>query len=186
MAYPQMPMTLPQANPLQSMPGLQPPDIPQIKSSGGMFGGGGKGIAQAILAALNGYLASQNNPVGLANLQAMQQERQRQYEEAQYQQHSQSELQRQKDLYSFELANPKPDNNDTANDYQFISQILGPDAGKQFLQTKADPAIVVQTPYGPMPMLRSQVGGSIPAKPVGGLTPIGGPTPQASGGFSGY
>lgn len=65
----------------------------------------------------------------------------------------------------WERAHPKPVSNDTVNDYQFISQTLGPEAGKQFLQSKANPVQWIQAdngdgtkqlipmgPSGPLPM----------------------------------
>lgn len=43
---------------------------------------------------------------------------------------------------------PKPVNNDTVADYQFIGQMLGPDAAKQYLQGKADPIVNIPQPGG--------------------------------------
>ena len=43
---------------------------------------------------------------------------------------------------------PAPVNNDTVADYNFISSQLGPDAGKQYLQNKANPPVWRQGPDG--------------------------------------
>lgn len=48
----------------------------------------------------------------------------------------------------WERAHPKPVSNDTVNDYQFISQTLGPDAGKRFLESKANPIQWIQAENG--------------------------------------
>jgi hypothetical protein len=48
----------------------------------------------------------------------------------------------------YEAANPKPVNNDTTNDYEYIKSILGEDAAKQFLRGKADPIVSIPLPGG--------------------------------------
>lgn len=45
-------------------------------------------------------------------------------------------------------ANPKPVNNDTVADYQFIVDKLGPDAGEEFLRNRANPPQYRQGPDG--------------------------------------
>jgi hypothetical protein len=165
-------------------------DMPAQKPKGGMFGGGpGKfGIGQAIIAALNGYLASQPGgagAVGRANLDAFMQaamDRRRQaQEEAQYQRKRQDDRGDFVFEQDYKAAHPAPISNDTVNDYQFIAQTLGDDAAKQFLQTKTNPIVV--TPYGPMPY--SSAIPQVPKAPVGKLVPYneGGPSLGGSGGF---
>src|SRR5688572_30086852 len=63
--------------PLQ-MPGPQAP-----KKKTGMFGSG-LGLGEAIVAALNGYLASKGNPVGMAGMQMLNQRHRDKAEQAQY------------------------------------------------------------------------------------------------------
>lgn len=66
----------------------------------------------------------------------------------------QQEKQRQQGLQDwvwkqqYEAAHPKPINNDTVADYQFIVQILGEAAGKEFLRNKANPPQYRQGPDG--------------------------------------
>jgi hypothetical protein len=79
--------------------------MPQIQPRGGMFGRK-FGVGQAIVAALNGYLASRGNPVGMANMQMMQQMAQQRREEQQYEQRRQQALQDQMSLYDYKAAHP--------------------------------------------------------------------------------
>lgn len=101
---------------------------------------------------------------------------------------------------AWEMANPKPINNDTANDFNFYSQQLGPEAGQKFLQNQLDPIVTIPLPggqgtyVGPRSGMSSALGGGGPvSSPSGGgamppstLPPdfdFGGPTQPASGGF---
>ena len=151
---------------------------------GGMFGNAD--WASAISAALNGYLAAGGNPAGMAGLQQLHQQKMLEQQQALEAQQYARERQDKRDDFTFEQQykadHPTPVNNDTVADYRFITQTLGPEAGKQFLQSKSNP--IVMTPYGPMPY-SSVAAPQAPIKPVGTLTPIddGGPTPPASGGF---
>jgi hypothetical protein len=160
-------------------------DLPP-SSGGGMFGNGKFGVGQAIVAALNGYLAGRGNPVGLANMQMMQQmglrKQQRQQEVEDYNRKRADDRSDFTFEQDYRAAHPAPVSNDTVNDYQFIAQTLGPEAAKQFLQSKTNP--IVMTPYGPMPYSGVAGGSQLPTKPVGPLTPIdeGG---QTGGGLSG-
>jgi len=94
------------------------------------------------------------------------------------------------------LLNPTPVNNDTINDFNFISQQLGPDEAKSFLRNLAmGPPIAVDRldeatgntvrEYMPRGQFGAGFTPQVPTAPVGKLTPIaeGGPTPRASGGF---
>jgi hypothetical protein len=82
--------------------------MPQMPKRGGMFGGDGKfGVGQAIVAALNGYLASQGNPVGIANIRMMQEAAQAKRDSAEYDRRRQQALQDQMSMYDYKLAHPE-------------------------------------------------------------------------------
>lgn len=172
--YPQMPQGLPQ---------------PKIKR--GMFGGGVSIDPGAFLAA---FAAGMGNPAGMAALQAIHQRRldaQRQaYDDEQYQRHRQDQLSDQISLYDYKNAHPgQPDGE---FEQALIASGVQPgtpqwaEAMKTRVGNILDP--VVMTPQGPM--LRSMVMGAIQPQILQtlppGTKPIGGPTPQASGSFSGY
>jgi hypothetical protein len=133
--------------------------------------------------ALSGFAGG---PANFANRQLEQRQLQdaRAYAEQQYQRKREdgfTDWQRQE---QWKRDNPAPINNDTVNDYNFISGKLGEDAGKSFLQNLADGppiAVDVANPDGSVTrqfMPRSQMGGggmAVPQRPVGKLTPYGGP-----------
>jgi hypothetical protein len=165
----------------------------QPKPKGGMFGGDGKfGIGQAIVAALNGYLAGTGNPVGTANIQMMQQmmqaKRQRQQELDDYNRQRGDQNADFMTHRQYEIDNPLPKQPGEFDEALAATGVIPgtPEyaaAMKQRVGNMLDP--VVMTPQGPM--LRSQVVGALaptPAPPGVTFTPIpGGPTPGASGGF---
>lgn len=116
------------------------------------------------------------------------------YAEQQYQRRRGDEQQDWRARQEWELANKPPVNNDTVNDYQFISTTLGEEAAKQYLRTIADGppvAVDVANPDGSVtrqfiPRSQMQGGGGMvaPQKPVGKLTPYGGgQTATPSGNF---
>lgn len=170
-------MAMPSVGPFAPLPGVFSQGFTAPQASGGMFGGGKLGIGQAIVAALNGYLAGMGNPAGLANMRMLQEAAQYKRDRADKAAERQQNFDDQIALYDYKLAHPAPVNNDTVADYQFISQTLGPDAGKQFLQTKTNP--IVMTPYGPMPYSavtgaqQPEILQTLPpgAKPIGGAGP---------------
>jgi hypothetical protein len=175
---------------LGPIPQQQPFTMP-APSTGGMFGGGKFGIAQAIVAALNGYLAGTRGPsqqVGLNGLQMMDDQRKMALEEQVYEHRQDLEMQRQMAMLPVQaqLKLMYPDG-DFAQTLYASGVKPGTPGWIQAMQTRMqnqlDPAVV--TPQGMM--LRSQITGALqpPAAPVGKLTPLGagGPTQPASGGF---
>lgn len=110
----------------------------------------------------------------------------------------QAEMQRQQGLadwvakQEYEAAHPKPVNNDTINDYQFIAERLGPDAARNYLQSIADGPPVAVDFAGPdgsvtrqfIPRSQMQGGGMVaPQAPVGKLKPYGGQSAAPAGNF---
>lgn len=70
------------------------------------------------------------------------------YAEQTYQRRRQDDIQDKVAFAQWERDNPKPINNDTVADYQFITQNLGEKAGKEFLRNKANPPQYRQGPDG--------------------------------------
>lgn len=188
----QLPVSLGGKSPLDSMP-VTPPDMPGmiIPQKAGMFGGK-FGIGQAIVAALNGYLAGSPGPgqqVGLQNIQMLAAQHQRQLEHQQelanYDRQRGDTNADWQSHYNYELAHPK----DTAgSEYERLLSAAGIAPGTPAYQQHVTAKVnqlenpMVMTPYGPMPY--SQVNPPAPTAPVGKLTPIdGGPTQGGSGGF---
>lgn len=106
--------------------------------------------------------------------------------------------------YDYERANPKPVNNDTANDYEYIKAHLGPEAADGYLRNAASgPPVAVDNPDGTRTIYPRGAFGGAPAAggPAPGMIkngyrfkggnpkdpnawePIGGATPSASGNF---
>jgi hypothetical protein len=85
--------------------------------------------------------------------------------------------------YDYEGAHPKPANNDTENDYNYIASKLGPEAATQYLRNvAAGTPIVVRNPDGTIqPVSRSEFANSQTtpqaAPPGVTFTPIGGAAP---------
>jgi hypothetical protein len=163
-----------------------PPPQPQ----GGMFGNGKFGIGQALVAALNGYLAGTGNPVGMANIQMMQQmalrKQQRQQELDDYNRKRADDRSDFTFEQDYKAAHPAHVNNDTVADYNFWKSVLPPDQFQQYVANKVNPPQLMEVPgvgIVSVPRMAPQQG--VPSAPVGKLTPLGagGPTPSASGGF---
>lgn len=142
--------------------------------------------------ALSGFAGG---PANFANQQFQQRQTQdaRQYAEQTYQRKRGDEWSDWQRQEQWKRDNPSPINNDTVNDYAFISGKLGEAAGKSFLQNLADGppvAVDVANPDGSVTrqfIPRSQMGGGGMVAPVStlpeGYTVRGGPTQPASGGF---
>lgn len=75
----------------------------------------------------------------------------------------------------YERQFPKPVNNDTAADYAFYEQMLGPGSGNTFLQNKLDPIVTIplpggQTYVGPRSGISSAQGGGGPTSGTPGAS----------------
>ncbi len=164
-------------------------DTPQAKPKTGMFGGGKFGLGEAIVAALNGYLAGTGNPAGVANIQMIAAKRRQQQEaqeaEQQYQRQRGDGMQDWIAKEQFKIANPGAANNDTVADYNFWKQTLPPEQFNQWLESKINPPQLMNVPGVGIVQVPRMGGGQAPKAPVGKLTPIddGGQMPQASGNF---
>jgi hypothetical protein len=179
----------------------------QPKKKAGMFGAGKGNIGEAISAAILGALAARgNNPGAIAGLQMLHQRRNDMAEAQRAEQDRENQFQDFIRKESWKAANPSPVNNDTANDYRFISERLGPQAANEWLRNQGDPLVTVNLPgnrvySGPRSRLGSALGapapgvqpghvedgfrfkGGNPGDPNAWEQVNGGPTPQASGGF---
>jgi hypothetical protein len=181
-------MEQPSSGSLPEQPLNLPSNFFAPAKSGGMFGNGKFGIGQAIVAALNGYLAGTGNPVGTQNLQMMAAMRQRQMERQQelddYNRRRADQNSDWQSHYQYEIDHPKPVNNDTVADYSFWKQTLPPEQFQQWLENKINPPQYMNVPGVGLVQVPRQAAPAAPTAPVGKLTPInGGPTPGASGGF---
>ena len=174
------------ALPMGGMGGMMIPQMPT-----GMFGAGGKKgkIADAISAAIGGYLAGSGKPGGAAILGMVNQRQQARDDDARAQQDRENQFQDFVRKESWKVANPGAANNDTVADYNFWKGVLPPEQFEQYVANKVNPPQfmnmpgvgIVQIPRGGMP----QQGAAAPQGVT--FTPMdeGGPTPQASGGFLG-
>jgi hypothetical protein len=155
-------------------------DLPQQKQGGGMFGGGG--IGRVIAGMIGDYLL-QMNGMKPVYTPMMQKRQEMQFEEQQYQRQRQDS--REDFLWKKEHSPPAPHyfEDNTGN-----LMAIGPDGQPQTVYQDPNPWKLVPNGMGgviPVNMQELMGGGTAP-KPVGKITPLGGPTPPASGGFPGY
>lgn len=174
---------LPQMDTSVGAPIVAQPAPAQPKKKGGMFGSG-LGFGEAIVHALNGYLAARGNPAGMANMQMMNQRRQQAMEQEQHGQRREDEFQDYIRKEAWKQANPGAPNNDTVADYNFRVQTLGKDSADEWLR---NPPQFMNVPGVGLVQVPRMGGAQMtpPSAPVGRLTPIdeGGPVPGGPGGF---
>ena len=162
-----------------------------IKRRNGMFGGGA--VGDAIVGALNGYLAGLGNPAGVTGLQQLHQMRMLQQQQAQQeQQYAQERKDRLSDAMSLidYRAQNKPDDQFTQMIRAAGIDPSSPEGQKLYRQrvdTLASPPYFFTDPMTGrvMSIPRNQQPEILQELPPG-ATPIGGPTQPASGGFPGY
>jgi hypothetical protein len=179
------------ALPYLNAPPLQADNLPTYKKPQGMFGGGARGIGQALVTALNGYLAGVGNPVGLANLQAMAEARRRAYEESQYQQHRGEAL---TDYEAKQKIDQQYPTTPAPTEYERALQASGIKPGTpewaqhmgSFVNMRENPPFTYVDPSTGAVMMGARSQPQILDALPPGARPIGGPTPSASGGFPGY
>jgi len=135
-------------------------------------------------------LSAGGNPAGTQMMQDRTQQRMLAWQSQKIREQQDAEQARQQANWLFEVAHPKPINNDTTNDYQFMVTTLGKPAADQWLARKGDPIVNTTLPgnrfySGPASGLPAALGGvaqSPPSKPIGKLTPIpggaGSPAPR--------
>jgi hypothetical protein len=171
---------------------LAPPlNIPAPKKRGGLFGAGKGNIAEAISAAIGGWLMGGGNPAGANILGMLQQRRQQKLEEDQYQRRRQDALADYGEKQKLEAQYGRAAQPHYFEDNSGNQWAIGPDGQPQLVYK--DPLQFKFVPNGMggvqainIQQLMSQMGGGqeeiLDALPPG-AKPLGGPTPQASGGF---
>jgi hypothetical protein len=161
--------------------------------TGGMFGGGKFGIGQAIVAALNGYLAGRGNPVGLQNMKMMAAIRQRQLERQQSLEDYNRKRSDDNTDYVAHLQQQAQYNPKEPHYFQDNSgneMAIGPDGQPTVVYKDPNPWRLVPNGMGgviPVNMDALMRGGS-PGMPAPGMVVPdprrqGGPSPSGSGGF---
>ena len=158
--------------------GFEPP----AAKKGGFFGKGG-GIAD-LLGAFGDAL-SENGPIYA-------QQKQRQNELMRREQMAEQQRQQEREDFiwkaQYERANPKPVNNDTTADYDYIASKLGLEAANNYLRLKTErpQTTIIDNGDGTKTIYQVPQGGGMPSgapqRPVGKLRPIGG-QPGGSGPF---
>ena len=159
--------------------------LPPISAPGGMFGGGKFGLKEAIAAGLAGFVARRNPMAMQGIMQALMMRQKQKQDEYQRQQDRADKFSDFKTQYDYELAHPKPVNNDTAADYEFWKQRLTPEQFQQYIENKVNPPQLMEVPgVGLVSVPRMSAPQAAPTAPVGKLTPYnGGPSLGGSGGF---
>lgn len=109
------------------------------------------------------------------------------YAEQTYQRRRGDEMTDWQAKQQWERNNPKPANNDTVADFEYIKSILGEENAKKMLMNKVDPPQYRQGPDGQFYRINTTPGGGVPTFTEDDWnkgTPVtGGPTPRASGNF---
>lgn len=176
---------------------VQPPMAPEMTATANpmttakpkFFGEGG--VGRAIAGNIGDFLLQYSGMQPIYQ-PAVQQRQAMAYEQKQREAQRQQQLEDWVWKEEYERRNPKPVNNDTINDYRFISETLGEEAGKQYLQNLADGppvAVDVANPDGSVtrqfiPRSQMKGGGMVaPQAPVGKLKPYGGQSATPTGGF---
>lgn len=156
--------------------GYAPDTQPTAPKKGGFFGQGGAGRA---IAGTIGDVLLQRGGLAPIFAPAMQ------YQQAIADKQRLASTDRENDWQNWvrqqqwERANPKPTNNDTVADYEFIRRTLGDEQAQEFLRNKANPPAYRVGPDGQF--YRVDVA-MPPARPVGRLTPIEEGTGSNAGG----
>lgn len=168
---------------------------PGAARSGALFGAPGKGATQPeqpekkrsilpyALAAVEDTLSRQMGyqPQGVARLNAAQAQQQEMAARSAAEQRKRAmELADWRWKEQWKRDNPMPANNDTVADYEFIRERLGPEAAETYLRNRADPPQYRQGPDGRFYRIETA---QPPARPVGGLKPMGGTGGNVGGGF---
>lgn len=118
-------------------------------------------------------LAANNRPAMYTPMIAQQRQQEREQQNA---------IERWKTQFDYERANPKPINNDTANDYAFWQSRLSPEEFAVWRQNKIDPPQYRQGPDGQFYRISPTAPPPITAEDWDKGQPFGGPA-SASGGF---
>lgn len=187
----QLPLSIGGQMPLQSVPQVLPPDMPQVSlpKKAGMFGQGGVGRA---IAGMIGDFLLQRAGMQPVYQPTMMEKWKHAQESADYDRRRSDQNADWQSHYDYEAQNPKP-TQPGEFEQRLVASGVQPgtpqwtDAMKAAVQNVTDP--IVMTPQGAM--LRSQVMGALQQPEIlqtlpPGAKPIGGPTPPASGGFPGY
>ncbi|WP_093021199.1 hypothetical protein [Sphingobium sp. YR768] len=139
----------PFANSLQ-----QPMPAPQPQQQASKFG------ARDIVGILGDALAAAGGGQGVYTQMKL-----RDRDVARQQQAAETQRQRERDDWlwkqQWERDNPKPVNNDTVADFNFIASQIGPEAAQSYLRNKADPVVSIPVPGGTYLGPRSGIGSTI-------------------------
>lgn len=177
---------------------VQPPMAPEMTATANpmapakpkFFGEGG--VGRSIAGNIGDFLLQYSGMDPIFQ-PAMQQRQAMAYEQQQRDSQRRQGLEDWVAKQEWERANPNPVNNDTVNDYNFISQQLGEDAAKSYLRVLSEGppvAVDVANPDGSVtrqfiPRSQMQGGGGMvaPQAPVGKLKPYGGQSATPAGTF---
>lgn len=163
-------ISTPSGNDLGAMPaGLTlGATTPQPKKGGGLFGS--NSALWKVMGAV-GDAMSMSNGLPATFTPAMLAQRQHQQTMAEKEADRQAQYQDWVRQQEYTAAHPHPVNNDTVNDYTFISQQLGHDAADQYLRNLGDPIVTVQLPgnrvySGPRSGMAAALAGGAGAAPA--------------------